>query len=173
MGCVTANYLKNCAFKTVGGINEIYIQSSDSVDSVTGGGGTPVTGVTMNGTEVFNRFQFQNNEATFTEVPGENGVITQTLTFNVRGRSQELRNAIQELIDCQCGLTIIHRENAGAAGTDGTYYIWGFKASEEATFPAGDGGTSGTAKSDPNQETITLTAEATAKADTFTGTIPV
>lgn len=166
MGCVTGDYLNNCAKKTIGGIATIFIADSSTVDGVTGGNGTPVTDVTMTALEVFYKFEFQRDEAVFTETIGENGVVTQTLTIPARGRSQELRNFIQALVDCRCGITVIHKENTGIE------WIWGFDDGEEAFAPEGEA-SSGAAKADPNQESITLTASATRKADTFTGIIPV
>jgi hypothetical protein len=166
MGCLTQNYSNNCAVKTIGGLRTVYIASKTDVTGVTGGNGSPVTAVTMDGSTTFYKFEFRRDEASFEETSQANGSVTQTLNFNVRGRSQDLRNRIQELIDCTCGLVIIHVENTGDS------WIWGFEDSEEAYWGEGTGG-SGLAKTDPNQEVINLVASATEKCNTFTGTPPL
>ncbi len=162
--CVTGGRTRNCAASISGGSNFLYLTDKEDVATVTVGAGGDVTGITMGVGLIFYKFQFAPNTAVFTEsLTNENCAtqVTQTYVMNWRGRNQSDRNSIMELADCCCGMVAIHGENTGLA------WLWGFDETEEAFLTANEG-TSGTAKSDPNEEIITLTAIATTKARVFT-----
>lgn len=165
---ITGGTVRNCNQKITGGTMTIYLTDAANVDSVVLGAAGEVTTVNMVASAVFYKFEFERDTGQFDEnVTNDNAALyEQTLAFILKGRSQEFRNRIQELIDCQCGIAVIHTENTG------TSWIWGYKETEEA-YATGNEGTSGAAKGDANQETVTLTATATEKARTFTGTVPV
>lgn len=162
--CVTGGRTRNCAASISGGSNFLYLTDKEDVATVTVGAGGDVTGITMVSTLVFYKFQFAPDTAVFTEaLTNENCAtqVTQTYVMNWRGRNQDDRNSIMELADCCCGMVAIHGENTGLA------WLWGFDETEECFLTANEG-TSGTAKSDSNEEIITLTAIATTKARVFT-----
>lgn len=162
--CVTAGRTRNCASAISGGSNFLYIVDKQDVTTVTVGAGGDVTGITMGVGLVFYKFQFAPDTAVFAEaLTNENCAtqVVQTYTMNWRGRNQSDRNSIMELADCCCGMVAIHGENTGLA------WLWGFDETEEAFLFSNDG-TSGTVKSDPNEEVIVLQATATKKARVFT-----
>lgn len=162
--CVTAGRTRNCASNISGGVQWLYLVDYEDVSSVTIGVNGEATGIVMVGLNVFFKFQFAPNTAVFTEsLTNENCAtsVTQTLVMNWRGRNQTDRNSIMELAGCCCGMVAIHGENTG------TSWIWGFNETEEV-FLTGVEGTSGTAKSDANEEILTLTASATSKAVEWT-----
>ena len=163
-GCITAGVTRSCTTAISGGVNFLYITDTSKIDTVTVGVGGDVTAIVMDVGEVFFKFEFAPNTAAFTEtMTNENCAtqVTQQLVAIFRGRNQDYRDSIMELADCCCGMTVIHGENTGLA------WIWGYTETEEV-FLIGNEGVSGTAKSDPNQETITLQALATSKARVFT-----
>ena len=169
MSCITSGVTRNCNLKISGGSNLLYITDRADIASLTYDTDGSVNGTTMVATKVFYKFVFAPNTSSFTETTAnENSAtqVTQEYTFSLRGRSQEYRNAVEELTNCNCGMTIIHGENTGLL------WIWGYDETEEA-FLTANVGTSGTAKTDPNQETITLTAIASKKALVFSDTVPV
>ena len=152
--CVTGGRTRNCATAISGGSNFLYLTDKEDVATVTVGAGGDVTGITMGVGLIFYKFQFAPNTAVFTE-----SLTNENCTTQVRNQSD--RNSIMELADCCCGMVAIHGENSGLA------WLWGFDETEECFLTANEG-TSGTAKSDPNEEIITLTAIATQKARVFT-----
>ena len=168
--CLTAGRSKlACGTPISGGIKNIYMVDTGDIASVTVGVGGDVTAITMVALAVFYKFEFANNTAVFTASltnPDGSTLITQNIAMTWRGRSQADMNALMELANCTCGLTVIHEEN------NGNMYIWGYEPTEEALL-FGSEGSSGTLKSDPNQEVVTIQANATFKERTFTGTVPV
>ncbi len=171
--CVTTGRTRNCATSISGGVEFVYLVDKEDVDSITIGANQEVTGIVMNPiAAVFFKFEFAPDTAQFTEaLTNENcaTAVVQTLVMNWRGRNQDDRNSIMELANCCCGMVVIHGENTGVS------WIWGFDQTEEAFLSAADGD-SGAAKSDPNQEVLTLVANATKKAREWTlgeGGIPV
>jgi len=163
--CITGGRTRSCSTAISGGCNFLYLVDYEDVDSVTIGAGGDATGIVMNPVgAVFYKFQFAPNTAVFSEsITNENCAtqVTQTFTMNWNGRKQADVNLIKDLADCCCGMVAIHGENTG------TSWIWGYSETEEA-FLSGVEGTSGTAKSDANQEIITLTAISTKKAVEWT-----
>lgn len=169
MGCLTGGTTRDCTTKISGGSNLLYIADRADITSLTYDTDGSVNGITMVATKVFFKFVFAPNTSGFTETTAnENSAtqVTQEYVFSLRGRSQAYRNAVEELTNCNCGMTVIHGENTGLL------WIWGFDETEEAFLTAAVG-TSGVAKTDPNQETVTLTAIASKKALVFADTVPV
>lgn len=164
--CITTGLANPCDVKVTGGSSQLYLApKADIVEPIQDPTGE-VTAVTMVATKGFFKVEFAANESSFTEEVDANGQVTQQYTFISESRYQAQRNFIQELIDCRCGVTVIHKENTGKR------WFWGYEDTEEA-FLLSSSGASGTAKSDKNQETIIMQALATAKANEFTGTVPV
>lgn len=164
--CITTGLAKDCTTKVTGGSSQLYLApKADIVEPIQDPTGE-VTAVTMVATKVFFKVEFAANESLFTEETDANGQVTQQYTFVSESRYQAQRNFIQELIDCRCGVSVIHKENTGKSK------FWGFEDTEEA-YLLSNSATSGTAKSDRNQETVVLQALATFKANDFTGTVPV
>lgn len=166
MTCITSGLTNPCTLKKTGGSKQLHIANKADIDVVTQDPTGEVTGVTMLLAAVFFKVEFAANQSLFAEPVDANGQVTQTYTFVSESRYQAQRNFIQDLIDCGCGLTVIHTENTGKS------WFWGHEDTEEA-FLLSSEGTSGTAKSDTNQETVILQALATSKANEFTGVIPV
>ena len=168
MACITAGRSRSCTDKLTGGNITLYVADRNDVDTVTTDPTGEVTAVTMLAAAVFYKLEFRRDTAQFTETANnENGLlIDQQFLAVFAGRKQADRNVIQELLECQCGLVVIHKENTGRS------WFWGFEEGEEA-FATANTGDSGTAKGDLNQESITLSATASTKAVEFTGTVPV
>lgn len=162
---------QDCNEFAAGGIDTLWIAPLDAVASVTIAAGV-VTAITM---EVgppagfFYKFEPYQETAVFTEdLEREQCVskFTQSLQAVFPIRTTAKREAIMELANCCCGLVIVHRENTGKT------WIWGLTKEKEATLPIGFGaqlssgttGTSGTAISDSNNETLSLQAISTFKA---------
>jgi len=164
MACLTGGTTRDCSTPISGGSNFLYLAQTSEIATVTVGIAGNVTAIAMVGLAVFYKFQFAPNLSAFTEaLTNENcsTQVTQTYAFTLRGRSNAYRSAVMELANCCCGMTAIHGENTGLA------WLWGFDETEEAYLTANEG-TSGTAKSDANQEVVTITAVATKKARVFT-----
>jgi hypothetical protein len=166
MACVTSGLTNPCTLKKTGGSKQLHIANKQDIDSISQDPTGEVTAVTMLLTNTFFKVEFAANQSSFNESVDANGQVTQVYTFVSESRYQAQRNFIQNLIDCGCGITVIHTENTGLSK------FWGYEDTEEAFLLSAEG-TTGTAKSDPNQETIVLQALATIKANDFTGTIPV
>ncbi|OED34713.1 hypothetical protein AB832_06990 [Flavobacteriaceae bacterium (ex Bugula neritina AB1)] len=164
--CVTTGLTKNCTIKRTGGSSGLWIANRTDVDTIVQDPTGEVTTVNMVSAAVFYKVEFSSNQSNFNETTGETGEVIQQYTFVSDSRYQEQRNFIQSLIGCGCGFVVIHRENTGKT------WFWGFEEGEEANLFS-NVGDSGTAKADPNQETVILQASATIKANEFTGTIPV
>lgn len=169
MSCITSGVTRDCSTKISGGSNLLYVVDRADIASLAYAVDGSVNAIVMVAAKVFYKFAFAPNTSSFTETTAnENGAtqVTQEYVFSMRGRSQTYRNAVEELTNCNCGMTVIHGENTGLL------WIWGYDETEEA-FLTANVGTSGTAKTDPNQETVTLTAIASKKALVFGTTVPV
>ena len=162
--CITGGRTRSCSTAISGGCNFLYLVDYEDVDSVTIGAGGDATGIVMNPiSAVFYKFQFAPNTAVFTEsITNENCAtqVTQSFAMNWNGRNQTDTNSIMDLAGCCCGMVAIHGENTGLS------WIWGYNETEEVFLSTVEG-TSGTAKSDANQEILTLQAIATKKAVVF------
>lgn len=169
MASLTGGTTNNCATPISGGVSAFYITDAANVAAYVLNLANEVTGVTMALATVFYKFEAGQDTKGFTEeVTNENCSFqaTQQALLTLRGRSQAYRNTIMELGNSCCGLAVIHIENTGLQ------WIWGVDE-DERVFLFTNSGSTGLAKSDPNQEAVVLQATATKKARVFTGVIPV
>ena len=123
-------------------------------------------------TDFFYKFTGKRNTINITEnltVTDGNSSNVLTITIVFDGSNQADKVIIDELKNCVCGLVAIYCDNSG--NTKMTSLI----DSEELLLATGVRDT-GTAKADPNQTTLTFTAEMSCFADAYTGneaSIPV
>ncbi len=169
--CMSMGIAKDCNDFGAGGIDTFWAAPLDAVAGVTIAAGV-VTAITMEvgpPAGLFYKFEPYQETAVFTEELERaqlSSKFTQTLAAIFPIRSTAKREAIMELANCGCGLVIVHRENTGKL------WIWGLTKDKEETLPIGFGaelasgttGTSGTAISDSNNETISIQAVSTYKA---------
>lgn len=169
--CLTTGIPADCNEFGAGGIDKVWVAPLDAVDSVTITAGvvTAITMVVGPPDGLFYEFIPYQETTVFNE-PLERAQVsskfTQTLQALFPIRTTAKRTAIMELVNCNCGLVIVHRENTGKL------WIWGLTKDQEATLGVGFGaqlssgttGTSGTAISDSNNETLSFEAVSTFKA---------
>lgn len=169
--CLNTDLLQLCNEQGAGGTSRFWLAPKDALVSVTTDPNEIVTAISMApavpGPEgFFYEFEGYQETTSFTEtLTGEapNTSYEQVLTTIFRIRSQEKRNAIEQLRTCSCGLVVIHQELSGKR------WIWGLDETQGAGVGysaklTGNEGTSGAAIGDNNQESITLTAKTTEKA---------
>lgn len=168
--CLTAGYSIDCTQGGCsGGLQSIHIAQVDDIDTITYDATGFISAITMVATKVFYEFDFQDGTAQFTEtatVTNCNIAVEQSLTWIVPCRNETLRVRIEELLNCCCGQVVIFTEMTG------TQWVFGDDVRRRARLSSNEAD-SGAALTDPNQETLTITASASKKAVTFTGTIPV
>jgi len=169
--CLTGGIPQDCNEFGAGGIDKIWVAPLDAVASVTLAAGV-VTAITMEvgpPAGLFYELIPYQETTVFTESLERAQVsskFTQTLQALFPIRTTAKREAIMELVNCNCGLVIVHRENTGKL------WIWGLTKDKEATLgisfgaqiSGGTTGTSGTAISDSNNETLSFEAVSTFKA---------
>ncbi len=117
----------------------------------------------------FYEFDFRDFSANFTEtITQDPDTLAVSVEQNFSGiwtcRNQADRNIIQDLANAGCGLVAVHVENTG------TYWVWGYVTVGGKKLPARLStaeGLSGTALTDPNQTTITITARTIQAAQTL------
>lgn len=170
-GCLTGGNTKSCSAKKTGGSNFLYLADRVNVASVTEDVDGKVTGITMAVGEVFYKFEFAPNQSQFLEALANEGGTQITQTYNMVWESwtQDQRNVLLEMANCNCGMVAIHGENTGLS------WIWGLLETEEVYLFTADRD-SGTAKTDVNQVAPVLQAISTVYAQEFTlgqGGIPV
>lgn len=150
-----------------GGAGTLYLANANEVSSVTTNASGAATAITLTSTAAnFFEFEFRDFSAAFTETGTVDPVtkaksVEQTFTGIWTCRNQADRNIIEELASSSCGLVAVHVENTGR------YWVWGNIQVGGKTLSAtltGFEGQSGTAITDPNQETLTLTCSTTKKA---------
>jgi hypothetical protein len=166
--CLTAGLGLSCSTSCSGGVARFWITSIDAITSITQTAGE-ITAITMDAAETFHEFVPFQETATFVENIDRmncNSAGTDTLTAVFPCRSQATREALEEMLDCCCGLVVIHEE------TNGQRWIWGTTKAINASqvkvgFPAqltNVNGVSGAAITDQNQTTITIEAKITFQA---------
>jgi hypothetical protein len=166
--CLTAGISLGCSTSCSGGVSRFWLTSIDAITSITETAGL-ITAITMDAAEVFYEFVPYQETATFVENIDRincNSAGTDTLTAVFPCRSQTTREALEELLDCCCGLVVIHEE------TNGQRWLWGSTkaintAQTKVGFPAqltNVNGVSGAAITDQNQTTITVEAKVTFQA---------
>lgn len=154
-GRTTACTLGTCA----GGAGKLYLANANEVSSVTTST-AGVTAITMTSTAAnFYEFDFRDFSANFTQTTTQDldtlAVSTeQTFTGIWTCRTQADRALVEDLANQACGMVAVHVENTG------TYWIWGVETVGGKKLPARLAtaeSDSGTALTDPNQTTITIT----------------
>ena len=167
MACLTTGLSLSCATNCAGGISKFWLAATDDLTSVTIAAGE-VTVITMNGLAVFYEVVPYQETGSFTEATTRancNTQIIDTLTASFPCRSQTVRDFLEEVADCCCGLVVIHEES------NGTRWIWGLTKDQTGEpkigFPAqliSAEGVTGQAISDQNQTTITIEGKGTFQA---------
>jgi len=145
----------------------LYLANGDEYTSVTTSANGKVSEITLTSSAaVFYEFEFRQDSAVFTETMTVDPVtkaksVVQTFTGIITCRNQSLRDVIEELGGNGCGVVPVHGENTGK------YWIWGnveVGGLVRTAILTTNEGTTGTAFTDPNQETITLTCTTSEKA---------
>lgn len=177
MGNLTGGWANQCADGTCpGGAGKLYLANGNEYSGVTTSGNGKVSAITLTSTaSVFYEYEFRQDSASFTETVTVDATtkaksVAQTFTGIITCRNQELRDVIEELAGQGCGVVAVHGENTGK------YWIWGNVnvggLVRTATLTTAEGVT-GTAFTDPNQETITLTVTTSEKARELTSSAVV
>ena len=172
MSSLTSGWANNCTDGTCpGGAGLLYLANGNEYTSVTTSANGKVSAITLTSSAaVFYEFEFRQDSASFTETVTVDPVtkaksVAQTFTGIITCRNQELRDVIEDLAGQGCGVVAVHGENTG------NYWIWGNVEVgglvRTATLTTAEGVT-GTAFTDPNQETITLTVTTSEKARELT-----
>lgn len=166
MGLLTSGRSTNCgADACSGGIaDDLYLANACEVDSVQiDGVSGKATGITMvDPANVFYPYDFRDYTAVFNEtltVNQENGNISveQTFTMIWPCRNHADRTLIMDMAQNSGGMVAIHGENTGI------YWIWGYLNKRRVKMNTNEG-TSGTALTDANQETLNLICATSEKA---------
>lgn len=172
MGCLTTGRLRTCGSGTTGGAKWVYFADSQTVDITATDATRAVDGsfpsITMITplTDFFYKFTGKRNTINITEVltvvdGNSSNILTITIIFD--GSNQADKVIIDELKNCVCGLVAVWCDNSG------NRKISSLIDSEELLLATGNRDT-GTAKADPNQTTLTFTAETASFSDAYTGT---
>lgn len=172
MGLLTGGLANNCLNGTCpGGAGVLYLANGNEYTGVTTSANGKVSAITLTSSAArFYAYEFRQDSASFTETLTVDPVtkaksVVQTFTGIVTCRNQELRDAIETLAGQGCGTVAVHGENTG------NYWIWGNVSVgglvRTATLTTNEGVT-GTAFTDPNQETITMTVTTSEKARALT-----
>jgi hypothetical protein len=177
MGLITGGLINNCLDGTCpGGAGVLYLANGNQYVGVTTSANNKVSAINL--TTSANRFyayQFRQDSASFTETltvdPVTNALsVVQTFTGIVTCRTQELRDNIQTLAGQACGTVAVHGENTGNYWIWGNVNVGGLVRTAKLTT---NEGVTGTAFTDPNQETITLTVTTSQKATALTSSAVV
>lgn len=163
MACITTGYSTTCDNqKAPGGITSIYIIDSQDIDTIdyttTPGSVTSLTLDAGSGgwLEVVPKRQTAGYVETAQNIAPDT-VWEQIMTMTFPKRSLALRNFLQTLSGCACGITIVWTEVTGER------FISGFLPNQEFLMN-GNEGNSGVVLTDPNQETLSLRALSSEKA---------
>lgn len=177
MACLTQGRTKVCGVSTTGGIKFSYLTDREGIDIAATQAaqlpdGSYPSVIMKTVADVFYKFSGKRNTATITEsgtITDGNSSFVATFTLVFDGSSQTDTEIINELKSCACGLVLIYCDNSG-----NTKMI-GIDETEEVLIASVER-TSGAAKADANQTTLTFTAELSCLANAYTGaesTIPV
>lgn len=166
MSCLSVGYSVICSNGSVpGGVRVIYLANREDVDTFTQlAEGKPVTAITMLPTKKFYKVGVLPSNSSYTEtVIGERGntTVEASLAFTLPNRNQDLIEFVDNLIRCSCGLVAIWVEGSGKT------FIQGLEVGLPFLTGAGEGAT-GTAATDRNAESLTLSVAGVRKAVEFT-----
>lgn len=171
-------YVLTCSDSCAAGVKAIHLAKASDIDTTVGtegftAGATGIfTAVTMNGVEVFKTYDYQDFTAEFREAPtpNTNGCsysVQQEIELTIPCWTVAGRNAIAELeANSCCGLVAL------VEFTDGTVVAAGYLARQHFKLTSAPFAT-GKALTDSQSWVITLTAQTTEHAKSFTGTIPL
>ena len=142
-----------------GGVGKLYLANANEVSSVTTStAGASAIAMTSTANK-FYEFEFRDFSGNFTETTTQDldtlaVSVEQTFAGIWTCRTQVDRQLIQTLANQACGLVAVHVENTGR------YWVWGHVEVGGKKLPARLATAetdSGTALTDPNQSTITIT----------------
>lgn len=140
MACVILPLDTNCD-PSSGGIKVSYITDIENITSVTWDVNNQVTGITMEDTDLWAKFVYENNDTAFYNQVGaraNNGKkhpYTQTAFMQFEGLTNAKRAAVEALVEC-CKLVAIHFTTNGTAMIQGIKKVAGGGLFEETNKPA-------------------------------------
>jgi hypothetical protein len=142
-----------------GGAGKLYLANANEVSSVTTSSAGASAIVMTSTANKFYEFDFRDFSANFTETTTQDldtlaVSVEQTFTGIWTCRTQADRRLIQTLANQACGLVAVHVENTGRYWVWGAVEVGGKKLPARLATAESD---SGTALTDPNQSTITIT----------------
>ena len=170
---ITSGRAKVCAAIS-GGVKTIYLADAVNVTSFTLGT-SDYTDVTMESTEIFYKFEYDQDTAEFRENSerSDNGgvITTQELEFFFKGMTTTDRDAIEDIIESStCGIIAIVEDQ------DGILWTLGYSEKQLKERPlemASVATLTGKLFSDAKGSTIILNATTNELAREFTGTVPL
>lgn len=150
MACVSfsGGIAKDCE-NNIGGLTKLYLTDFDNIVSYVQAGGT-VSTITMASASNFYEFEFNRNSATFTEdlvksVEAGSALFEQTVTVTIPRRDVAKRNTLALLT--QRDLACIIKDSNG---------LYWYPGAVEGLYLSESTSTSGTAKADGSNYTLTL-----------------
>lgn len=176
--CLTTGISYSCSTACCsGGVNRIWIAKLDDIDTVTRGTADEVTAITMTGgTGVFYEvipLEYTSNFNQSVTVENNNTSNDITLDFTLPCPDATIRERVQEILNCCCGMAIVVELLSGQT----LCVIAKTNSDQDLTFgkvkPRSIEFTSGAALADSNQFVVTLGAFSAKLAVEFTTTVPV
>ena len=150
MACVSfsGGIAKDCD-NNIGGLTKLYLTDLDNIVGYTQAGGT-VSAITMATASKFYEFEFNRNSATFTEdlvksVEAGSALFEQTVTVTIPRRDVAKRNTLALLT--QRDLACIVKDSNG---------LYWYPGASEGLYLSESTSTSGTAKADGSNYTLTI-----------------
>lgn len=150
MACVSfsGGISKDCE-NNLGSLVKLYLTDFDNIVNYTESGGT-VSAITMASASYFYEFEFNRNSATYTEdlvksVESGSALFEQTITVTIPRRDVVKRNTLSLLT--QRDLAVIIKDGNG---------IYWYPGEVEGVYLSESTSTSGTAKADGSNYTLTL-----------------
>lgn len=150
MACVSfsGGIAKDCE-NNIGGLTKLYLTDFDNIVSYSQSGGT-VSSIIMASASYFYEFEFNRNSATFTEdlvksVEAGSALFEQTVTVTIPRRDVAKRNTLALLT--QRDLACIIKDSNG---------LYWYPGAVEGLYLSESTSTSGTAKADGSNYTLTL-----------------
>jgi hypothetical protein len=160
--CLTAGITVDCNTSCCsGGVNRIFLAKLEDIDTVTRAADDAISAITMQVGAVFYEIvplEFTSNFNQSVTVENNNVTNDITLDFTIPCVDDTVRERLQEILNCCCGMAIIVELTSGytigvIAQTDGNLDLkFGKVKPRSMEF------TSGAALSDPNQIIVTLGA---------------
>lgn len=156
-----------------GGLVNLWLSDKANVSSFTESGGE-YTAVTMTSSNVFYKYEFEQDMAEYTNpATRENSstLVNHNIEFYLTKMSTTQRNAIQALFDSStCGMVAIAEDANNNKWVVG--YSENFGTARPLKIASTEGGT-GKAFTDGNGTTVNVASSDNELARVFTGTVPV